>query len=249
MASSTDKAIQLIDVWKTYHLKGEDIHALRGLTQDVARGEYRVIMGPSGSGKTTLLNIVGALDTPTKGNVLINEESLAGLKAKDLASVRAYQIGFIFQSFNLIPVLTALDNVMIPLIFKGVPLEKRKKRGEEILTRVGLDGRFDHKPNELSGGQQQRVAIARALANEPTILLADEPTANLDLHTGFQIVELLRELNEETGVTVINTTHDLKLIDIADKVSWLRDGDITQTQNRMKVELDSEEFPIEIEIS
>ncbi len=248
MANSSEMAIQLTDVWKTYHLKGEDIHALRGLNMGIKYGEYRVIMGPSGSGKTTLLNIVGALDTPTKGEVLINDESLVGMRSKDLASVRAYQIGFIFQSFNLIPVLTALDNVMIPLIFKGVPLSERKRRGKDILTRVGLEGRFDHKPNELSGGQQQRVAIARALANEPTILLADEPTANLDLHTGFQIVELLRELNEETGVTVINTTHDLKLIDIADKVSWLRDGDITQTQKRMKVELTSEELPIVIDL-
>ncbi|MHA2094094.1 MAG: ABC transporter ATP-binding protein [Candidatus Hodarchaeales archaeon] len=248
MASTSEMAIQLKDVWKTYHLKGEDIHALRGLSQDIKRGEYRVIMGPSGSGKTTLLNIVGALDTPTKGEVFINDESLAGMRSKDLASVRAYQIGFIFQSFNLIPVLTALDNVMIPLIFKGVPLEERKRRGEDILNRVGLEGRFDHKPNELSGGQQQRVAIARALANEPTILLADEPTANLDLNTGFQIVELLRDLNEETGVTVINTTHDLKLIDIADKVSWLRDGDITQTQKRMKVEVTSEEIQIVVDL-
>ncbi|MFX1284070.1 MAG: ABC transporter ATP-binding protein [Promethearchaeota archaeon] len=244
-----DTVISLQDVWKTYFLRGENVHALRGLSEDIPRGEYRVIMGPSGSGKTTLLNMVGALDTPTKGKVIIDGESLTGMNANEMASIRVYKIGFIFQTFNLIPVLTALDNVMIPMVFKGLSLEERKKRGKEVLKRVGLEGRYNHKPNELSGGQQQRVAIARALANEPPIILADEPTANLDLHTGFQIVELLRELNQETGVTVINSTHDLKLIDIADKVSWLRDGEITRTQKRMKVMITYEDFPFTYEIN
>ncbi|MHA2297734.1 MAG: ABC transporter ATP-binding protein [Candidatus Hodarchaeales archaeon] len=233
--------VRLDDVWRTYKMGEEEVHALKGVSIDIAKGEYRVIMGPSGSGKSTLLNMVGALDIPSKGEVFFEGYPLSSLSPKQLASLRAYKIGFIFQTFNLVPVISALDNVMLPLVFQNKSREERVKRAKEILDRVGLGDRIDHRPDELSGGQQQRVAIARALAGKPSVILADEPTGNLDLSTGFQIVELLRELNQETGVTVINSTHDLKLIDIADKISWLRDGQITRTQKKIDVEITAED--------
>lgn len=223
------------DVWKKYIIGNEEINALQGVSLDIPQGEFHVIMGPSGSGKTTFLNMVGALDVPSKGEVYFENVPLSSLSKVQLASLRSYKIGFIFQTFNLIPVITALENVQLPLIFQRYPREERRKRAEEILKRVGLGDRMQHTPDELSGGQQQRVAIARALAGEPSLILADEPTGNLDLATGFQIIELLRELSQETGVTVINSTHDLKLIDIADRISWLRDGEITRTQKRLDV--------------
>jgi len=234
---SEELTIRCENVWKTYVLGGEEINALRGITLKVPESEYHVCMGPSGSGKTTFLNMVGALDFPSKGEVFFKGISLSKLSRKQLASLRAYKIGFIFQTFNLVPVITALDNVELPLIFQNYPRQERKRRAREILKRVGLGDRMKHRPEELSGGQQQRVAIARALAGKPSLILADEPTGNLDLTTGMQIVELLRELNQETGVTVINSTHDLKLIDIADKISWLRDGEITKTQKKFDVSI------------
>ncbi|MFX1282964.1 MAG: ABC transporter ATP-binding protein [Promethearchaeota archaeon] len=227
--------IRLEDVWKTYIIGTEEVNALQGVSLDIPQGEFHVIMGPSGSGKTTFLNMVGALDVPSKGEVYFENVPLSSLNKKQLASLRSYKIGFIFQTFNLVPVITALENVQLPLIFQKYPREERRKRAEEILKRVGLGDRMQHTPDELSGGQQQRVAIARALAGEPSLILADEPTGNLDLSTGFHIVELLRELSQETGITVINSTHDLKLIDIADRISWLRDGEITRTQKRLDV--------------
>ncbi len=227
--------IRMEDVWKKYIIGNEEINALQGVSLDIPQGEFHVIMGPSGSGKTTFLNMVGALDVPSKGEVYFENVPLSSLSKVQLASLRSYKIGFIFQTFNLIPVITALENVQLPLIFQRYPREERRKRAEEILKRVGLGDRMQHTPDELSGGQQQRVAIARALAGEPSLILADEPTGNLDLATGFQIIELLRELSQETGVTVINSTHDLKLIDIADRISWLRDGEITRTQKRLDV--------------
>ncbi len=236
--------IRMDNVYKTYKLGDEEVHALHGISMDIPRGEFHVIMGPSGSGKTTFLNMVGALDIPTKGEVYFENVALSSLTDKQLASLRSYKIGFIFQTFNLVPVITALENVQLPLVFQGYPREKRKKRAEEILERVGLGDRMHHTPDELSGGQQQRVAIARALAGKPSLILADEPTGNLDLKTGFQIVELLRELSQETGVTVVNSTHDLKLIDIADRISWLRDGEISRTQNKLDVSITAEDVKI-----
>ncbi len=236
--------IRMDNVYKTYKLGDEEVHALDGISIDIPRGEFHVIMGPSGSGKTTFLNMVGALDIPTKGEVYFENVALSSLTNKQLASLRSYKIGFIFQTFNLVPVITALENVQLPLVFQGYPREKRKKRAEEILERVGLGDRMHHTPDELSGGQQQRVAIARALAGKPSLILADEPTGNLDLKTGFQIVELLRELSQETGVTVVNSTHDLKLIDIADRISWLRDGKISRTQNKLDVSITAADVKI-----
>ncbi|PWI48977.1 ABC transporter [Candidatus Heimdallarchaeota archaeon B3_Heim] len=232
------------NVVKTYQLGSQEVKALNGISLSIPRGEFHVIMGPSGSGKTTFLNMVGALDVPSEGEVYFEGVPLSNLTQKQLASLRAYKIGFIFQTFNLVPVITALENVTLPLIFQNYPREERRKRAKEILKRVGLEDRMNHTPDELSGGQQQRVAIARALAGEPSLVLADEPTGNLDLKTGFSIVELLRKICHETGVTVINSTHDLKLIDIADKISWLRDGVITRTQKRIDVSISSEDVTI-----
>jgi putative ABC transport system ATP-binding protein len=196
-------------------------------------------MGPSGSGKSTLFNMIGGLDKPTSGSVYINEVDLAQLDAYELAWLRCRTIGYIFQTFNLIPVMTALENVMLPMIFAGVPEDERRDRAMELLKRVGLAERWNHKPFELSGGQQQRVAIARALANDPAIILADEPTGNLDLRTGKEIIELLKELNEEKGVTIISATHDLKMIDVSDRVIWIRDGQISRIEDRSKIRVEA----------
>lgn len=241
---SQEVTIRMEDVWKTYTMGGNKINALQGINLDIYKGEFHCIMGPSGSGKTTFLNMVGALDTPTKGEVFFEGVRLSDLTKKQLASLRSYKIGFVFQTFNLIPVISALENVSLPLVFQRFPRKERRKRAIEILNRVGLGDRIHHTPDELSGGQQQRVAIARALAGKPSLILADEPTGNLDLKTGFQIVELLRELCHETGVTVINSTHDLKLLDLADRISWLRDGEIIRTQNRVDVFIDANDVRI-----
>ncbi|MHA2155677.1 MAG: ABC transporter ATP-binding protein [Candidatus Hodarchaeales archaeon] len=241
---SEDITIRMENVVRTYQMGTQKVKALDGISISIPRGEFHVIMGPSGSGKTTFLNMVGALDVPSKGEVYFEGVPLSKMTQKQLASLRSYKIGFIFQTFNLVPVITALENVALPLIFQKYPRKERKKRAEEMLERVGLSDRMNHTPDELSGGQQQRVAIARALAGKPSLVLADEPTGNLDLKTGFSIVELLREISHETGVTVINSTHDLKLIDIADRISWLRDGTITRTQKRIDVSISSEDVTI-----
>ncbi|OYT45030.1 ABC transporter ATP-binding protein [Candidatus Bathyarchaeota archaeon] len=211
------------------------IKALDGINVKIKRGEYISIMGPSGSGKTTLFNMIGGIDRPTRGRVYIDGVDIAKLDAYELAWLRCRKIGYIFQTFNLIPVLTALENVTLPMIFAGVGREERLRRATEILETVGLGERLNHKPSELSGGQQQRVAIARALANNPVIVLADEPTGNLDLHTGLEIISLLRELNKEKGVTVISATHDLKMIDVSDRIIYLRDGRIDRYETRAEV--------------
>ncbi|MEM3173983.1 MAG: ABC transporter ATP-binding protein [Candidatus Bathyarchaeia archaeon] len=224
-----------MDVHKDYYLRGEVVHALRGISLEVSRGEYVSIMGPSGSGKTTLFNMIGGIDRPTRGRVYIDGVDIAKLDAYELAWLRCRKIGYIFQTFNLIPVLTAIENVMLPMIFAGVEREERFRRGRELLEMVGLGDRLNHKPAELSGGQQQRVAIARALANNPAIILADEPTGNLDLHTGLEIITLLREMNKEKGVTIIAATHDLKMIDVSDRIIYLRDGRVERYETRAEV--------------
>lgn len=227
------------EVHKVYLMGKVEVHALRGISLDIKRGEYISIMGPSGSGKSTLFNMIGGLDKPTSGSVYINEVDLAQLDAYELAWLRCRTIGYIFQTFNLIPVMTALENVTLPMIFAGVPEDERRDRGMELLKRVGLGERWNHKPFELSGGQQQRVAIARALANDPAIILADEPTGNLDLKTGKEIIELLKELNQEKGVTIISATHDLKMIDVSDRVIWIRDGQIARVEDRSKIRVEA----------
>ncbi len=239
MEQVSEFVVRTRDVHKIYLMGKVEVHALRGVTLDIKRGEYISIMGPSGSGKSTLFNMIGGLDKPTAGSVYINEVDLAQLDAYELAWLRCRTIGYIFQTFNLIPVMTALENVTLPMIFAGVPEDERRDRGMELLRRVGLAERWNHKPFELSGGQQQRVAIARALANDPAIILADEPTGNLDLKTGKEIIELLKELNQEKGVTIISATHDLKMIDVSDRVIWIRDGQIARIEDRSKIRVEA----------
>jgi len=220
------------DLVKEFHLGGTVLRALDGIELDIRRGEYVSIMGPSGSGKSTLFNMIGGLDKPTSGTVFIDEVDMAQLDAFELAWLRCRKIGYIFQTFNLIPVMTALENVTLPMVFAGVPTDDGIQRGVALLQKVGLGDRLHHKPSELSGGQQQRVAIARALANDPGIILADEPTGNLDLRTGKEIISILKQMNEEQGVTIISATHDLKMLDVSDRVVWIRDGKIERITSR-----------------
>ncbi|NHV06947.1 MAG: ABC transporter ATP-binding protein [Thaumarchaeota archaeon] len=238
----TPTVVQVEDLYKDYVLRGGAVHALRGINLSVRRGEYIAVMGPSGSGKTTLFNMIGGLDKPTKGTVKIDNVDLSKMSPKQLAWVRSRKIGYVFQTFNLIPVLTALGNVMLPMIFTGMKREERVKKAKELLSLVGLGERVNHRPTELSGGQQQRVAIARALANDPSIILADEPTGNLDLNTGLAIVNLLYRLKVERNTTVICATHDLKMVDVSDRLAWIRDGQIERIEERTTVSLTSEEL-------
>ena len=211
-------------VKKIYKMGDIEVHALRGIDLEIYAGEYLSIMGPSGSGKSTFFNMVGGLDKPSAGKVYIDEVDVAQLDAYELAWLRCREIGYIFQSFNLIPVMTALENVTLPMVFAGLTSDESRDKGMELLKKVGLGERHSHKPFELSGGQQQRVAVARALANDPAVVLADEPTANLDLRTGTEIIDLLKEMNENFSVTVISATHDHKMLSVSDRVVWIKDG-------------------------
>jgi putative ABC transport system ATP-binding protein len=227
---SYDTVIELKDLFRYYTMGEETVKALDGVTLDIGRGEYVSIVGPSGSGKTTLFNIIGGLDKPTQGNVFIDGVDISQLDAYELAWLRCRKIGYIFQSFNLIEVLTALENVALPTVFAGTPHDEGLKKAEKLLTTVGLGQRIHHRPNELSAGQQQRVAIARALANDPAIILADEPTGNLDLQTGTEIIDLLHGLNKTQGLTLVAATHDLKMIKASDRIVWMRDGQIEKVE-------------------
>ena len=220
------------DVQKIYRMGGVEVQALRGINIEIRAGEYVSIMGPSGSGKSTFFNMVGGLDKPSTGKVYINEVDVAQLDAYELAWLRCRTIGYIFQTFNLIPVMTALENVTLPMVFAGLTNDEALDKGVGILKRVGLGDRVTHKPFELSGGQQQRVAVARALANDPDILLADEPTGNLDLRTGTEIIDLIKSINEERGVTVISATHDMKMLKASDRVVWIRDGKVDKIEDQ-----------------
>ncbi len=226
-----------IDIKKTFHLGGEPVHALRGVDISVKRGEYVSIMGPSGSGKSTLFNMIGGLDKPDKGEVFIDEVDIAALDPFELAWLRCHKIGYIFQTFNLIPIATALENVMLPMLFAGTTQADAQDRAAELLTKVGLGERLLHKPVELSGGQQQRVAVARAMANDPAIILADEPTGNLDLKTGEEIIRILEQLKEEFHVTVLTATHDLKMLAASDRVVYLTDGQISNIKHRGELDI------------
>ncbi len=243
---SEEVVISVKNLHKIYVLKGEKVHALKGINLDLYRGEYFSLMGPSGSGKTTFFNMVGAIDKPTKGKVILEGIDLSTLTPGQLAWMRCHRIGYIFQTFNLIEPLTALDNVELPMIFAGIPKEKRIERAKKLLELVGLGDRLHHRPDELSGGQQQRVAIARALANEPAIILADEPTGNLDLRTGLQITRLLKRVSIEKQVTVLCATHDLKMIDISDRIAWLRDGIIERLEKREELLITPEDIGVKI---
>jgi putative ABC transport system ATP-binding protein len=228
----SEHTVRTIDVKRIYKMGADIVQALRGVTLSIERGEYISIMGPSGSGKSTLFNMIGGLDKPSEGKVYIDEVDIAQLDSYELAWMRCRKIGYIFQTFNLIPVMTALENVMLPMIFAGLNTAEAQDKAAEILKRVELQHRLMNKPNEMSGGQQQRVAIARAFANDPTIILADEPTGNLDLQTGTLIIELLRALNKEKGVTVISATHDHKMLAVSDRIIWIRDGMVDKIERR-----------------
>jgi putative ABC transport system ATP-binding protein len=216
--------VRTVDVKKVYQMGKVEVLALRGINLEIEEGEYLSIMGPSGSGKSTLFNMIGGLDKPSTGRVYIDEVDIAQLDAYELAWLRCRKIGYIFQTFNIIPVMTALENVTLPMIFAGMTADESRDKGVELLKKVGLGDRVTHKPFELSGGQQQRVAIARAMANDPAIILADEPTGNLDLNTGQEIIGLLKQMNGESGVTIITATHDTKMLKASDRIVWIRDG-------------------------
>jgi putative ABC transport system ATP-binding protein len=224
--------VRVSNVTKSFKLGKVEVQALKGIDLKIARGEYISIMGPSGSGKSTLFNMIGGLDKPTTGKVFIDEVDIAQLDAYELAWLRCRKIGYIFQTFNIIQVMTALENVTLPMIFAGMPNDTAVLKGMGLLEQVGLGERHSHKPFELSGGQQQRVAIARALANDPAIILADEPTGNLDLTTGEDIIALLKRLSRERQVTVISATHDIKMLNVSDRVVWIRDGRIDKIEAR-----------------
>jgi putative ABC transport system ATP-binding protein len=223
--------IETKDLWKTYRMGEEDVHALRGVSIQIERGEYVAIMGPSGSGKSTLMNLIGCLDTPTKGSYLLNGKQVSEMNDDELARIRNEEIGFVFQTFNLLPRATALHNVELPLIYAGVPAKTRLERANSALDRVELGDRKSHRPNELSGGQRQRVAVARALVNNPSILLADEPTGNLDSKTGVEIMALFERLHA-AGNTIILVTHEADIAAHAHRVIQIRDGQVEKDVSR-----------------
>jgi putative ABC transport system ATP-binding protein len=223
--------IETQDLWKTYVMGSEEIHALRGVSIAIQRGEYVAIMGPSGSGKSTLMNLIGCLDTPSKGSYLLNGKQVSQMNDDELARIRNEEIGFVFQTFNLLPRATALHNVELPLVYAGVAAKDRIERAKGALAKVELESRMSHRPNELSGGQRQRVAIARALVNNPSILLADEPTGNLDSKTGVEIMALFERLHS-SGNTIVLVTHEADIAAHAHRVIHIRDGQVENDVRR-----------------
>lgn len=219
------KVIQLTDIYKIYNLGAVEIKALDGVSSTIYRNEYVALMGPSGSGKSTLMNIIGCLDTPTAGTYILNNQDVSALYDNELASIRNKEIGFVFQTFNLLPRMTALENVALPMVYAGMKAADRSKRAQEVMEKVSLQDRMKHKPNELSGGQRQRVAIARALVNDPSIILADEPTGNLDTKTSLEIMEVFNDIHQQ-GNTVITVTHEEEIAQYAKRVIRLRDGKV-----------------------
>jgi len=223
--------IKLVDVWKVYRMGEVEVPALRGLTLEIFPCEFVAIMGPSGSGKSTSMNMVGCLDVPTKGYIYLDGADIAQMDESNLAQIRGRKIGFVFQQFNLIQSLSAHENVMMPMMFQGIPTYERDAKAKRLLELVGLGQRMYHKPTELSGGEQQRVAIARALANDPPVILADEPTGNLDSKRGEEIMALLTKLHEEEDKTIIMVTHDSKLSKYADRIIYISDGKVVEGGN------------------
>jgi putative ABC transport system ATP-binding protein len=224
--------ISLKKVWKTYEMGKTQVNALRGIDLEIQKGDFIVILGKSGSGKSTLMNMIGALDVPSKGHVFLDNKDIANFSESELSQLRGKKIGFVFQKFNLMPVLSASQNVSLPMIFQEVDAYEREKISKELLTTVGLGERTTHKPTELSGGEQQRVAIARALANDPEVILADEPTGNLDSKTGIQIMNLIKKLHKEKKKTIILVTHDHNLVKYAHRTIYLKDGQVIKETKR-----------------
>jgi len=229
----TGPVIHTEDLWRTYQMGSEEIHALRGVTFTIQPNEYLAVMGPSGSGKSTLMNLIGCLDTPTRGSYVLRGKLVSSMNDDELAAIRNREIGFVFQTFNLLPRATALHNVELPLVYAGIPKEKRLELAKRAIERVDLTERMTHKPNELSGGQRQRVAIARALVMDPSILLADEPTGNLDSATGEEIMKLFEKLHDK-GHTIILVTHERDIADHAHRTIFIRDGKIESDEVRKK---------------
>ncbi|PIP24224.1 MAG: lipoprotein-releasing system ATP-binding protein LolD [Candidatus Nealsonbacteria bacterium CG02_land_8_20_14_3_00_37_10] len=226
--------IKLENVWKIYQLGKVELPALRGIDLEIAPGSFVSIMGPSGSGKSTLLNMIGALDFPTRGKVILKGKDIARLSEDELSLLRGKTMGFVFQEFNILPNLTALENVILPMIFQGVLSEKRKKRAKEILISVGLEDRISHQPAELSAGERQRVAIARAFANDPELVIADEPTGNLDSVTGKKIMEILTDFHQKEGKTIVVVTHDPNIASYSEKIVNIKDGQIIVNHKQAK---------------
>lgn len=226
--------IKTEDLWKVYHVGAEEVGALRGVSISIEKGEYVAIMGPSGSGKSTLMNLIGCLDTPSRGTYELNGRLVSGMNDDELAYIRNKEIGFVFQTFNLLPRASALHNVELPLIYNGTKSEFRKEKAKEALVMVDLADRMLHKPNELSGGQRQRVAIARALVNKPSLILADEPTGNLDTNTGIEIMNLLSRLHKE-GNTIIIVTHERDIALYADRIIYIRDGKVEKEEKTERI--------------
>ncbi len=224
MIRKTKTVIKLENVWKTYDMGNNKVHALQGLNLDVLKGEFISIMGPSGSGKSTAMNLIGCLDLPTRGKVILDNKDISKMTESQLARIRGKKIGFIFQKFNLIPTLTAIENVALPMIFQNVPRHEANNKAKDLLTMLDLKERMNHVPGEMSGGQQQRVAIARSLANNPEVILADEPTGNLDSKTGNNVISFLKKLHKEKNTTIIMVTHDQHVARQAKKTYYLRDG-------------------------
>jgi len=235
--SSRNVIIKANEVTRKYKLGDEIVWALKGVSLDIFEGEYLSIMGPSGSGKSTFFNMIGALDIPTTGTIEFMGEDLFSLPEERQAWIRCNKIGYIFQSYNLVMVMTALENVALPMILGGMPKHDALIKARSVLEGVGLGHRVDHLPLQLSGGQMQRVAIARALANDPAMILADEPTGNLDSKTGEEIIMLLKELQREKNVTIISATHDVKMLNISDRIAWIRDGVLDRVEDRENVQL------------
>lgn len=225
MIKTKEPIIELKNVWKVYDLGETKVNAVRGISIKVDRGEFIALMGPSGSGKSTTMNLIGSLDIPTKGSVYLDGKDISRLSESGLAQLRGRKIGFVFQQFNLIKTLTALENVMLPMTFQGIPENERRKRAEKLLEEIDLKDRMNHLPKELSGGQQQRVAIARSLANDPEVILADEPTGNLDSKTGSMVMETLKSLHKK-GKTIIIVTHDATIAKHAKRTVMLHDGQV-----------------------
>ncbi|MFB6075936.1 MAG: ABC transporter ATP-binding protein [Candidatus Aenigmatarchaeota archaeon] len=220
--------IELDDVHKYYKMGETKVHALRGSSLEVKKGEFLAIEGPSGSGKSTLMNLIGCLDVPSSGHVFLEGIDISKLHESDLAQIRGKKIGFVFQTFNLMPTLTALENVAMPMIFQGIPREERNKKAKKLLERVDLENRLNHRPSQLSGGQQQRVAIARSLSNDPDVILADEPTGNLDSKTGKNVLNFLDDLNGKEGKTIVMVTHDPRSAGFSKRTITIKDGVVNE---------------------